>query len=193
MLTLVIVSLLQAQPHVVVDNQYLRAVRGSALCGAPSAECARRVIVALGPIDIVTADKPSRTLGRGDVVVLAPADRYSVKGEAFVEVAIKAGHPKATRPASYLPAEKNRRLYDSADLFVFEEQLPPGDTRARHGHAERLVIVINETRLQQWQDDGQEVFKNQVPDDIHFNQPVAHKVINVGAQPLRNVVIEFKP
>ena len=190
---LLILALLQALASPVVDNAYVRAVRDSAPCAAPSPACGRRLIVALSQIAITMADKTTRALSRGDVAVFAPADSYTVRGGPFVEVAIKANHPKATRPQSYLPAEKNRRLYDSDDLFVFEEQLAPGDTRARHGHAERLVIVINETRLQQWQDDGQEVFKNQVPDDIHFNQPVAHKVVNVGAQPLRNVVIEFKP
>jgi hypothetical protein len=177
----------------VVDNAYVRAVRDNAPCAASSAGCGRRIIVALAPLRITTGNRPPRSLARGDVAVFDAPDSYAVSGGAFVEVAVKADHPKATRPASYVPAEKNRRLYDSDDLLVFEEQLAPGDTRARHGHAERLVIVINDTRLQQWQDDGQEVFKNQVPDDIHFNQPVAHKVVNVGAQPLRNIVIEFKP
>ena len=126
-------------------------------------------------------------------MVFGPSDTYAVTGTAFLEVAIKPDHPAPTRPPSYVPAEKNRRLYDSDDLFIFEEQLAPGDTRPRHGHAERLVVVVNDTRLQQWQDDGQEVFKNQVADDVHFNQPVAHTVKNVGARPLRNIVIEFKP
>jgi hypothetical protein len=193
MRALLILALLQAVAPPVVDNAYVRAVRDNSPCAARSAGCGRRIIVALSPIEITMAGKTTRTLSRGDVAVFAPADTYAVSGARFVEVAIKANHPQATRPQSYLPAEKNRRLYDSDDVFVFEEQLAPGDTRARHGHAERLVIVINETRLQQWQDDGQEVFKNQVPDDIHFNQPVAHKVVNIGAQPLRNVVIEFKP
>ena len=193
MAAFLILSLLQAIAAAVVDNAYVHAVRDSAPCAVASPACGRRIIVALAPTEITIADTNTRALSRGDVAVVGPADSYSVRGGSFVEVAIKGNHPKATRPQSYLPAEKNRRLYDSDDLFVFEEQLAPGDTRARHGHAERLVIVINDTRLQQWQDDGKEVFKNQVPDDIHFNQPVAHKVVNIGAQPLRNVVIEFKP
>jgi hypothetical protein len=193
MRALLLIAFLQAAPPPVVDNAYVRAVRDNAPCADSSAGCGRRLIVALAPLHVTGGNRPPRTLARGEVAVFEPAESYAVGGGAFVEVAIKANHPKATRPASYVPAEKNRRLYDSNDLIVFEEQLAPGDTRARHGHAERLVVVINETRLQQWQDDGQEVFKNQVPDDIHFNQPVAHKVVNVGAQPLRNIVIEFKP
>lgn len=193
MRTLLVLALLQSVAAPLIDNVYIRAVRNSAPCALSSAECGRRIIVALAPTEIAMTGKPTRALSRGDVAVFEPTESYAVSGRAFVEVAVKSNHPKATRPMSYLPAEKNRRLYDSDDLFIFEEQLAPGDTRARHGHAERLVIVINDTRLQQWQDDGQEVFKNQVPDDIHFNQPVAHKVVNIGAQPLRNVVIEFKP
>ncbi|MGH7635820.1 MAG: hypothetical protein ACRENC_18985 [Gemmatimonadaceae bacterium] len=187
-----LLMLLQATPAL-VDNAYVRAVRNAAPCASAQAACGRRVLVALGPLTLAQTGHPARTLSRGDIAVFAPAESYDVHGDAFVEVVIKATHPAATRPPSYVHAEKNRRLYDSNDLFIFEEQLAPGDTRPRHGHAERLVIVVNDTRLQQWQDDGQEVFKNQVPDNVHFNQPVAHKVVNVGRQPLRNIVIEFKP
>jgi hypothetical protein len=188
-----LIALIQAVSTPIVDNAYVRAVKNAAPCASASAACGRRVIVALAPTEITLAGAAARTLSRGDIVIVPAAESYAVRGDAFVEVAIKPQHPSATRPADYLPAEKNRRLYDSDDVFIFEEQLQPGDTRARHGHAERLVIVINDTRLRQWQDDGQEVFKNQVPDNVHFNQPVAHKVINVGANPLRNIVIEFKP
>lgn len=192
MLVLALLALIAAGGPL-VDNAYVRAVKNAAPCAAATAGCGRRVIVALATTDVTPEGKPTRTLARGDVAVFTPSESYAVHGDSFLEVAIRQDHPTATRPASYVPAEKNRRLYDSDDLFIFEEQLAPGDTRPRHGHAERLVIVINDTRLQQWQDDGQEVFKNQVPDDVHFNQPVAHKVVNVGARPLRNIVIEFKP
>ena len=37
------------------------------------------------------------------------------------------------------------------------------------------------------------VFRNQVPDDVHFNEPVTHVVKTAGEKPLRNIVIEFKP
>jgi hypothetical protein len=189
----VIALLLQLAAAPIVDNAYVRAVKNAAPCAGASAGCGRRIIVALAPTEVRPVGKPARTLARGEVAVFAPSESYAVSGSAFLEVAVKQGHPTPTRPPSYVPAEKNRRLYDSDDLFVFEEQLAPGDTRPRHGHAERLVVVVNDTRLQQWQDDGQEVFKNQVPDDVHFNQPVAHTVTNVGAKPLRNIVIEFKP
>ncbi len=108
-------------------------------------------------------------------------------------MAVKRDHPRGARPQAYSPPEKNTLLYDGDDLFIFEEKLAPGDTRARHGHGQRLVVVVNETRLQQWPDGGEMLFKNQVPDDVHFNEPVVHVVKTVGAKPLRNIVIEFKP
>jgi len=84
-------------------------------------------------------------------------------------------------------------LYDGDHFLVFEEKLAPGETRARHSHSQRVVVVLNETRLQQWPEGGPMVFRNQVPDDVHFNEPVIHKVKTVGEKPLRNIVIEFKP
>jgi hypothetical protein len=185
------VSSLAAGP--LVDNAFVRATRNEAPCATASPACGRRIVVALAPTQVVPPVGPARILRRGEIAVFEASQSYRVTSDAFVEVSIKPDHPRAARPPAYVPPEKNRTLYDADDVMVFEEQLAPGETRARHGHAERLVVVINDTRLQQWQDDGQQVFKNQVPDDVHFNQPVAHKVLNVGAHPLRNIVIEFKP
>ena len=67
--------------------------------------------------------------------------------------------------------------------MVFEEKLEPGDTRERQSHSQRVVIVINETRLQQWPEGSLEIFKDQVPDTIKFNEPVIHVVKNVGGKP----------
>jgi hypothetical protein len=55
------------------------------------------------------------------------------------------------------------------------------------------VVVLNETELRQWPDGGKEIVRPQVPDDVHFNQPVVHVVKTSGARPLRNIVIELKP
>jgi hypothetical protein len=192
MIALFFTLLAQIAGPVPVDNAYVRVTRNQAPCAPRSAGCGRRIIVALGPVRLTGGSAP-RSLTRGDVVVFEGRDSYAVEGGSFLEVAVKDGHPRATRPAGYVPPQKNAVLYDGDDFFIFEERLEPKDTRPRHGHGQRLVVVINDTRLQQWQDDGQEIFKNQVPDDVHFNEPVAHKVTNVGANPLRNIVIEFKP
>ena len=76
---------------------------------------------------------------------------------------------------------------------MFEERLPPGETRARHSHSQRVVIVLNDTKLQQWPDGQPEVFRTEVANDVRFNAPVTHIVKTVGDRPLRNIVIELKP
>jgi hypothetical protein len=118
--------------------------------------------------------------------------RYTAPSGTYFAVNIKPQRPPVKSPAVLIPPDKNSILYDGDDFFIFEEKLDPGDTRARHSHRERVVIVLNETRLQQWPDGAPEVFRDQVPDDVHFNQPVVHVVKTVGERPLRNIVIEFK-
>ncbi len=98
-----------------------------------------------------------------------------------------------TSPVKIAP-DKNTLLYDGARFFIFEEKLPVGDTRARHSHNQRLVVNINETKLQQWVD-GQPnaVIRDSIADDIHFNEPAVHITKNIGRNPMRNIVIELKP
>lgn len=131
---------------------------------------------------------------RGEIAVFEARKSYTPpSGGDYLEVAFKPVHPVVKSPAVLIAPEKNSLLYDGAQFFVFEEKLEPGATRARHSHSQRVVVVLNETRLQQWPDGGSEVFRNQVPDDVHFNEPVIHVVKTVGAKPLRNIVIELKP
>ena len=134
------------------------------------------------------------------VLVLGAGGFSPVQGQPAVTspaidplASLKPGHPPVQSPPVMIAPEKNDVLYDGAHLFIFEEKLNSGETRARHSHRQRLVVVLNETRLQQWPDGGLEVFKNQVPDDVHFNEPVIHKVKTIGEKPLRNIVIELKP
>jgi hypothetical protein len=96
-------------------------------------------------------------------------------------------------PKENIPPEKNAVLHDGDRFFVFEERLEPGDTRPRHTHSQRVVIQLNPTRLQQWPEGGEEVLRDMRVDQAAFNEPVIHVVKNVGEQPLRGIVIEFKP
>jgi hypothetical protein len=178
---------------VVLDNPYFHVSKNAAPCATAAAGCGDRVIVALG--DVTFRGKQMR---RGDIVVFGAADRPAISydppmGRDYLEVVLKPGHPPVQSPPVMIAPEKNDVLYDGAHLFIFEEKLDSGETRARHSHRQRLVVVLNETRLQQWPDGGPEVFKNQVPDDVHFNEPVVHKVKTIGEKPLRNIVIELKP
>jgi hypothetical protein len=193
MTALLLLGAMLALDATVLDNDYVRVVRGGAPCAAAGPGCGDRVIVALGPIEI-EKDGSLRRLSRGEIAVFEAGRKYAPpsKGD-YAEVAFKAGRPRVQSPDELIPPEKNSVLYDGERLFIFEEKLEPGDTRERHSHSQRVVIVINETRLQQWPEGSPEIFKDQVPDTIKFNEPVIHVVKNVGGKPLRNVVIELKP
>lgn len=182
----------------------MRVTRNVAPCASPTTPgCEHRVYVSLGNTRVAlhweVVDKGNRAPGdirncrRGDVVVLGPRDAYTPpeRGD-YLEVTIKPTRPPIKSPPVIIPPDKNSILFDRPDFFVFEEKLDPGDTRARHSHRERVVIVVNKTRLQQWPDGAAELLRDQVPDDVRFNPPVVHVVKTVGDLPLRNIVIEFK-
>ncbi len=190
---LFLLSSLLALDAVVLENDYVRVVRGGAPCAAAEPGCGDRVLVALGPIEI-EQDGRLRKLSRGEVAVFEAGRKYvpPSKGD-YAEVALKTDRPRVQSPGELISPEKNAILYDGEKLFIFEEKLEPGDTRERHSHSQRVVVVINDTRLQQWPEGSPEIFKEQVPDTIKFNEPVIHVVKNVGAKPLRNIVIELKP
>jgi hypothetical protein len=188
----VLLSVLQGSP-VVLDNEYVRVTRDAASCAETSEGCAERILVALDPIEL-EGSRGRRRMARGEIALFEASERHPAPaGGRFLEVVIKPGHPPATSPGARIPPDKNAILHDGRDFFVFEERLNPGDTRARHSHGERVVIVLNATRLQQWPDGQPAIFRDQIPDDVRFNPPVVHVVKTVGERPLRNIVIEFKP
>jgi hypothetical protein len=182
-----LLALLQS-PAPALDNEYVRATRDSTTCGDGGDECQDRILVALGAIEL-----DGRKMNRGDIAVFRARERYRAPAGRFLEVVIKPGHPPASAPGVRIAPDKNAILHDGRDFFVFEEKLDPGDTRARHSHSQRVVIVLKKTRLQQWPDGQAEIFRDQIPDDVRFNPPVVHVVKTVGELPLRNIVIEFKP
>ena len=176
-----------------LDNEYVVVTRDAAPFAAAHPGFAERVIVALDNVEVTTGGERKK-LARGDVAVFAAADEYEAPaGGAFLEVAIKREHPPVKAPAEIIAPEKNAIRYDGKDFFVFEEKLAPGDTRARHSHSQRVVIQLNQTRLQQWPDDGPAILVETVPERVSFNPPVIHTVKNVGAEPLRGIIVEFKP
>src|SRR2546421_10390722 len=186
--------ILQAPPAKPLDNEYVRVTRNAAPCAAASpSTCGERVLVALGPIQFEQYGQPRR-LDRGQIAVFRWNESYTgpMTGN-FVEVSIKQDRPAIERPPVLIPPDKNELLYDGEAFFVFEERLPPGETRARHSHSQRVVIVLNDTTLQQRADGQPEVFRTEVADDVKFNQPVTHIVKTIGDKPLRNIVIELKP
>jgi len=199
-------ALLQASlgASVVLENDHVRVTRNAAPCASPAPEnCEHRVFVALSEGDLTlhweVVEKGNKAPGdvrhvrRGTVFVLGPRDAYAPPpGGEYLEVTIKPHRPPIKSPPVLIAPDKNSILFDRPDFFVFEEKLAAGDTRQRHSHRERVVIVLNKTRLQQWPDGSEAIFREQVPDDVRFNSPVVHVVKTVGDQPLRNIVIEFK-
>lgn len=179
--------------EIVLDNDYVRVTRDAAPCAlAHIPECADRVIVALGDIELA-AEGTRLTMARGDVAVFGSGQSYQPpSGRSFFEVSIKADHPPAQSPGELIPPEKNAIRHDGTDFFVFEEKLEPGDTRARHSHSQRVVIQLNRAGLQQWPEGEPSKFVETVPDRPTFSPPVIHTVKNVGDTPLRGIVIEFK-
>jgi len=193
MSAVLVLGALLALDAAVLDNDYVRVVRGGAPCATAEPRCGDRVLVALGPIELERDGKLLR-LSRGEIAVFEAGRKYQPpSGDDYLEVAFKTDRPRVQSPSELIAPEKNAVLYDGERLLVFEEKLEPGDVRERHSHSQRVVIVINDTRLQQWPEGSPEIFKDQVPDTIKFNEPVIHVVKNVGGKPLRNIVIELKP
>lgn len=178
----------------VLDNDYVRVTRNAAPCAsAAGPQCAYRVIVALDDLDLDVAGA-RRHLARGDIAVFTPEQTHQAPaGVSFFEVAIKPRHPRALPPGAFISPQKNAILYESADFFVFEEKLEPGDTRARHSHSQRVVIQLNQARLQQWPDGEAQKIVETAPELASFSQPVVHTVKNIGDVSLRGIIIEFKP
>jgi hypothetical protein len=173
----------------VLENDYVQVFRNSAPCADAGPTCGDRVVVALGPVELGGSE-----MKRGDFKVFPKGETYAPPSHGdFAEVMLKPGHPKVKVPPVFIAPDKNSLLYDSPTFFIYEENLAPGDTRARHSHNQRVGILLNETRLQQWPEGQPEFFKDIVPDAIQFFEPVVHVIKNVGENPLRNFVLEFKP
>ena len=177
----------------VLDNAYAAVHRNAAPCAGGGAGCGDRVIVAFGDLSVMPFGGSPVNLNYAGVFVAAAGESYEIRGRDFAEVSLKADHPPVEGPAVSIPAGKNERLHDAEGYFVFEERLEPGDTRERHSHAQRVVLVMGATELQQWPDGVDEVFKTQIPGTIKFNPPVVHIVKNIGDAPLQNIVIELVP
>ena len=131
---------------------------------------------------------------RGEVAVFGARQSYEIAvGSPFFEVAIKPKHPPIRAPAERIAAGANLALHQGKTFFIYEEILPVGDTRARHSHAQRVEIRLNNgpmLRQQVWQD-GKMIETE--PVIVNWREPVIHVVHNIGDVPLRNFILEFIP
>jgi len=191
---LALAALVALTDTVVLDNAYVRVTKNGAPCAsAATAGCGDRVIVALNDV-VMRMGRADRRMKRGDIVVFQVGESYQAPSSGnYFEVAFKRGHPAVQSPRELIRPSKNEVLFENARFFVFEEKLAVGDTRARHSHSQRVVIQLNRTKLQQWAEGQPELMRDIEPDRPGFNPPVIHTVKNVGALPLRGIVIELKP
>ena len=189
-LTLLALLFLQAiQTSPLLENDFVRVFKNSAPCAAAATSCGERVFVALGSVEV-----NGQKMERGDIKVFKTGERYSPpKSGQFLEVAIKAKHPKVMPPAPGTPPPPgNKVLYDGNDFTVFAEKMQPGEYAAPHSHNQRLAIFLNDTMVQQWTD-GKEETRELIPDVVTWRPAVVHASKDVGAVPIRNLLIEFKP
>lgn len=171
-----------------LDNDFVRVFRNSAPCAKAAPSCGERVVVAFGSIEV-----NGRKMERGDIVVFKSGESYAApNGGEYLEVAIKPGHPKVTPAAGTPPPLGNKILYDGKDFTVFAERMEPGEYSAPHSHNLRVAIFLNDTNVQQWTD-GKEETRELVPDTVMWRPAVVHASKDVGALPIRNILIEFKP
>ena len=189
-LILMALLLLQTnQTSPLLENDFVRVFKNSAPCATAAAYCGARVVLALGPIEI-----NGQRMERGDIKVFEPGERYfPPKTGKFLEVVIKPAHPKVMPPGGGTPPPPgNKILYDATDFTVFAESMQPGEYSAAHSHNQRLAIFLNGTQVQQWTD-GKEETRELVPDTVIWRPAVVHASKDVGAVPIRNILIEFKP
>jgi hypothetical protein len=189
-LTLLVLLFLQAiQTSPLLENDFVRVFKNSAPCAAAATSCGERVFVAFGSVEV-----NGQKMERGDIKVFKTGERYSPpKSGQFLEVVIKAAHPKVMPPAPGTPPPPgNKVLYDGNDFTVFAEKMQPGEYAAPHSHNQRLAIFLNDTMVQQWTD-GKEETRELIPDVVTWRPAVVHASKDVGAVPIRNILIEFKP
>jgi hypothetical protein len=179
----------------VLENDYVTVTQDGAPCASSAIPgCADRVIVAMGDVRLRSGGT-QRAMTRGSVAVFGSGESYEAPaGGPYYEVAFKPDHPPVKSPPGELvPPDQNVTLHDGDRFFVFQERLPVGGYRARHGHSQRVVIQLNATRLRQKPDGQPEVTRDIVPARPSFNEAVIHDTRNVGDQPLLGIVIELKP
>jgi hypothetical protein len=180
-------------PPTPLENGFIRVVRNAAPCALASPSvCGARVLVALGPIDIVQ-DFRSRHMQRGDIAVFRWYDSYGPPtGGEFVEVSIKEEHPRVDAPAIRMPLPDGAMRIDTETFFVYDERLEPDHVRPRHSHSQRVVIVLDAARVIEGSDGG-DVTRTETPGDVRFETPRTHSLTVLGNTPLNNLVIELKP
>ena len=179
---------------VALDNAYMTVMRDGAACAsANTLNFGTRIIVALEKIKF-KSNRGNIKLKRGQIAVFLENESYQVPEGSFFEIALKKNHPPLTKPSEWVEPLKNTIIYEDAEFRVFEERLKPGDVRALHSHAQRVVVRLNEVQLTdpRYSPNGKPGTGIQVANTVKFAEPMVHVVKNLGKIPLFNIVIEYK-
>ena len=179
---------------VALDNAYVKVLRDGAACTlANTPNFGTRIIVALNKIKF-KSNRGTIKIKRGEIAVFLENEFYDLPKGSYFEIPLKKNHPPLTKPNEWVEPTKNTVIYEDAEFRVFEERLNPGDTRALHSHAQRVVVRLNQVQLTdpRYSPNGKPGTGIQVANTVKFAEPMVHVTKNLSAIPLFNIVIEFK-
>ena len=179
---------------VALDNAYMTVMRDGAACAsANTLNFGTRIIVALEKIKF-KSNRGNIKLKRGQIAVFLENESYQVPEGSYFEIALKKNHPPLTKPSEWVEPLKNTIIYEDAEFRVFEERLKPGDVRALHSHAQRVVVRLNEVQLTdpRYSPNGKPDTGIQVANTVKFAEPMVHVTKNLSKIPLFNIVVEYK-
>ena len=178
---------------VALDNAYMRVLRDGAVCtAANTANFGTRVIVALEKIKFKSI-RGTIKIKRGGIAVFLENESYDLPKGSYFEIALKKDHPPLTKPKEWFEPMKNTIVYENDEFRVFEERLNPGDERALHSHAQRVVVRLNQVQLTDPRFSiGKPGTGIQVANTVKFAEPMVHVTKNLSKIPLFNIVIEYK-
>ena len=178
---------------VALDNAFMKVLRDVAGCAlANTPNFGTRIIVALDKIKF-KSNRGTIKIKRGEIAVFLENEFYDLPKGSYFEIALKKNHPPLTKPSEWVEPTKNIVIYEDAEFRVFEERLNPGDIRALHSHAQRVVVRLNQVQLT---DPRYSIGKPgtgiQVANTVKFAEPMVHVTKNLSKIPLFNIVIEYK-
>ncbi len=179
---------------VALDNAYMKVLRDGAACTlANTPNFGTRIIVALDKIKF-KSNRGTIKIKRGEIAVFLENEFYDLPKGSYFEIALKKNHPSLTKPSEWVEPTKNIVIYEDAEFRVFEERLNPGDTRALHSHAQRVVVRLNQVQLTDPRNspNGKPGTGIQVANTVKFAEPMVHVTKNLSEIPLFNIVIEYK-
>lgn len=179
---------------IALDNAYMKVLRDGAGCTlANTLNFGTRIIVALDKIKF-NSNRGTIKIKRGEIAVFLENEFYDLPKGSYFEIALKKNHPPLAKPSEWVEPTKNTVIYEDAEFRVFEERLNPGDTRALHSHAQRVVVRLNNVQLTdpRYSPNGKPGTGIQIANTVKFAEPMVHVTKNLSKTPLFNIVIEYK-